>query len=189
MIPCTSRTAPPPFPARAAPPPEVVEPELRPLPSIYSADASPTSSTPLVSFLCPPFRFGAIPVKNGARERIPAIAGELRRRWPSPTAAAALGASGPSDRGGRSRLRGPYSPWVRSTVDHGPGPPCRSTTALALRHACFSTGQSQSATWRSISPSAGHSGVLAKRTMWFLNIAEIPFHLKEPSHISPAFSA
>jgi hypothetical protein len=144
-----------------------------------------------VSFLCPPLRFGAIPVKNGARERISAIVGELhrRRRRPSPAAAAALGASGSSDHGGRSRLKGPYTPWVRSTVEHGPGPPRRSTAASAFRHACVSAGQSQSSTWRSISPSAGRPGVLAKRTLWFLNIAEIPFHLKEPSHISPAFSA
>jgi hypothetical protein len=89
MIPYTPRTAPPPFPAHAAPPPEEAEPELRPSPPIYSADASPTSSSPLVSSLRPPPRFGAIPVEFGARGAIlgfllasPATGTAMRRRAP-----------------------------------------------------------------------------------------------------------
>jgi hypothetical protein len=44
-----------------------------------------------------------------------------------PPPRAATGRCRPSDEDQRPRLKGSYTPWVRSTVDHGPGPPGRST--------------------------------------------------------------
>jgi hypothetical protein len=133
-----------------------------PLPLIRSSGAPPSFPRPPVSSFCPPLAFGPSPVKFGAREAKLAITGELRRRPPR-VAAAACVASGPSDRGGRSRLKGAAYPFGGPPWTGGPGPrvPVHGM-ASRLCHACVSASHSPPAMWRHRSPSAGRPGIFAK---------------------------